>query len=243
MVALALIVMVPMFAKVKGYKIRYTSANRGTVVGAAELTISGSKTMYALDAKSEDPRMTLKKPEQRTYTDFEALETYSLATLPNGELVSKKTPFKLGDNFENTDKTAKILGYNCKCLHTVINSNHYDVWYTTELPVRGTPQVGVGVPDGLVLKVVRNGNIVEEATSIATQNKPADFWPANWGKQTNSFDYYYTIKQSVVTTVPIFDQERICFNGAKLPEGALEADKGYRGGGGTIIIKKGKWPE
>lgn len=243
MVALALIVMVPMFAKVKGYKIRYTSANRGTVVGAAELTISGSKTMYALDAKSEDPRMTLKKPEQRTYTDFEALETYSLATLPNGELVSKKTPFKLGDNFENTDKTAKILGYNCKCLHTVINSNHYDVWYTTELPVRGTPQVGVGVPDGLVLKVVRNGNIVEEATSIATQNKPADFWPANWGKQTNSFDYYYTIKQSVVTTVPIFDQERICFNGAKLPEGELEADKVYSCGGGTIILKKVKLPE
>ncbi|MBS7375981.1 MAG: glpgli family protein [Muribaculaceae bacterium] len=245
-IALALIISMPMFAKkakVKGYEISYTYNSRGTIIGAAVMTFAGSRTMYVPDAKANDPRMTLKAPEQRQYVDFDQCKSMSRAVLQNGDVVTSESAFTIGANLTDTGKTEKILGYDCRCVHSVVNSNHYDIWYTTQLPVRGTPQPGVGVPDGLVLRVVRNQNQVEEATSIKPLKAEPQFWPEDWGKTLNRFDYQYAIKQSVVVTVPIFDQERICFNGAKLPEGELEAGKTYACGGGTVIIKKVKLPE
>ena len=54
--------------------------------------------------------------------------------------------------------------------------------------------------------------------------------------------YQYEINQSSVITVPVFDQQTICFNGAKLPD-ALNDSEVYAAGGGTIILKKVKLPE
>ena len=244
--AMAVLMAVPLFAKKakeKAYEISYTYNSRGTIIGAAVMTFVGDKTMYVPDAKARDPRMTLVAPEQRQYTDFAENRCFSRAQLQNGDVVTTETPFAVGANLTDTGKTEKILGYNCRCVHSVVNSNHYDIWYTTELPVRGTPQVGVGVPDGLVLRVVRNQNQVEEATSIKPLKKAPDFWPEEWGKMLNRFDFQYAIKQSVVHTVRIFDQERIAFNGAKLPEGELQPGKVYACAGGTVILKKVTLPE
>jgi hypothetical protein len=36
-------------------------------------------------------------------------------------------------------------------------SNTIDIWYTVDAGVAGTPVPAYGVPDGLVLRVVRNG--------------------------------------------------------------------------------------
>lgn len=55
-------------------------------------------------------------------------------------------------------------------------------------------------------------------------------------------DYQYTINQSGVITIPVFDQQSICFNNAKLPE-VLEDGVQYSAGGGTILLKKVKLPD
>ena len=111
------------------------------------------------------------------------------------------------------------MGLNCKILQTSINSNTIQVWYTTDIPFRGTPQANVGVPDGLVLKVVRNGDMVQEATAIRPEKKAdAPLFPESWGETMDASDFQYTINQSVVISIPVFSEQRICFNGAKLPE-------------------------
>ena len=66
--------------------------------------------------------------------------------------------------------------------------------------------------------------------------------PENWGKKLDASDYQYAINQSGVITIPVFDQQTICFNGAKLPE-TLESGVHYSAGGGAIILKKVKLPE
>ena len=68
--------------------------------------------------------------------------------------------------------------------------------------LRGTPQANVGVPDGLVLRVVRNGDMIQEATHITPLKKGKDVLPQSWGKSMDAADYQYTINQSGVITIP-----------------------------------------
>ena len=64
----------------------------------------------------------------------------------------------------------------------------------------------------------------------------------SWGESMDAADYQYTINQSGVITIPVFDQQSICFNNAKLPE-VLEDGVQYSAGGGTILLKKVKLPD
>ncbi len=227
----------------KAYEVTYQSSSRGTVTGSAKMIATADgRSMYAPDAKSVDPKVTLRVPEQRYYIDFANSEFFVQASLKNGEKVSMQSAFSAGKGLTNSGETEKILGYNCTKYVTTINSNKYEVWSTNDINVKGTPQASVGITDGLVLRVVRNGYQIEEATSVKPLKKVDEFWPNSWGKVMERSDYQYAMNNSGVITVPVFDQERICFSGAKLPEGNLEADKVYACGGGTIILKKVTMP-
>ncbi len=111
-----------------------------------------------------------------------------------------------------------------------------------DIPFRGTPQANVGVPDGLVLRVVRNGDMIQEATHITPLKKGKDVLHSRGGKAWMAADYQYTINQSGVITIPVFDQQSICFNNTKLPE-VLKEGVQYSAGGGTILLKKVKLPD
>ena len=101
----------------------------------------------------------------------------------------------------------------------------------------------MGVPNGLVLRVVRNGDTVQEATAITPIKEEQVLLPESWGKKMIAEVYQYQINHSNVITVPVFDEQNVCFNGAKFPESTLEDNVQYRVGGGTIIMKKVKLPE
>lgn len=176
-----------------------------------------------------------------TYIDYSSLCAYKRAELPNGKIISTNTPFSLNSNFKEQGSDT-YLGLSCKIVRTIINSNTIDVWYTTDIPFRGTPQPAVGVPDGLVLRVVRNGDMIQEATSISPLKETADIFPTSWGETMDNAIYQYTINQSGVITVSVFDQQTVCFNGAKLPQ-ELEEGEQYVAGGGSIILKKIKLPK
>ena len=232
----------------KGIEVTYQSSYKGKVrPGYLLMTVSTDRvSLENKRAESKQPNDNQVRPEDKTpvtgsYIDYTTCQSYRRAELPNGKIISAMTPFELGRGFTEKGE-GKHLGLNCKIVRTSINSNTIEVWYTNEIPFRGIPQPNVGIPDGLVLKIVRNGDMVQEAILITPLKKEADLLPADWGEAMDAADYQYTINQSGVITIPVFDQQTICFNGAKLPD-TLEEGIQYSAGGGTIILKKIKLPD
>ena len=226
----------------KGIEVTYQSSYKGKVrPGYLLMTVSTDRvSLENKRAESKQPNDNQVRPEDKTpvtgsYIDYTTCQSYRRAELPNGKIISAMTPFELGRGFTEKGE-GKHLGLNCKIVRTI------EVWYTNEIPFRGTPQPNVGIPDGLVLKIVRNGDMVQEAILITPLKKEADLLPADWGEAMDAADYQYTINQSGVITIPVFDQQTICFNGAKLPD-TLEEGIQYSAGGGTIILKKIKLPD
>lgn len=229
--------------KAKAIEVTYQSSYKDKVQpGKTLVTVSGQQVSIRSVWPDEPKDVDNEKPLiTSTYVDYGTSLSYKRAQLPSGKVISTSTPFKLGEGFKEQG-TGKLLGLNCKIVRTIINSNTIDVWYTNDVAFRGTPQPNTGVPDGLVLKVVRNGDMVQEAVSIAALKQEPQVLPDSWGEAMESHVYQYTINQSNVITVPVFDQQAIRFNDAKLPEQLSDGEL-YEAGGGTVILKKVKLPE
>ena len=232
----------------KGIEVIYQSSYKGKIrPGELMMTVSGNQVALESVWPEKEKETTAgnaledKQPVIKSYIDYDSREAYKWAELPEGKIISAATPFEFGKGFTPAGE-GKHLGLNCKIVRTSINSNTIEVWYTNDIPFRGTPQANIGVPDGLVLKVVRNGDMIQEASTVTPLKKTQELLPASWGEKMDAADYQYTINQSGVITVPVFDQETICFNNAKLPD-TLEDGMTYSAGGGTIILKKVKLPE
>ena len=230
-----------------GIEVTYQSSYKGKVMpGELLMKVVGNevslKQVRPEKEKPQEVRKQDKAPIVDNYIDYQACKSYRRAELPDGKIISSATPFEFGKGFKEVG-TEQIMGLNCKILQTSINSNTIQVWYTTDIPFRGTPQANVGVPDGLVLKVVRNGDMVQEATAIRPEKKAdAPLFTESWGETMDASDFQYTINQSVVISIPVFSEQRICFNGAKLPE-EMNDQECYSAAGGTIILKKVKLPD
>ena len=230
-----------------GIEVTYQSSYKGKVMpGELLMKVVGNevslKQVRPEKEKPQEVRKQDKAPIVDNYIDYQACKSYRRAELPDGKIISSATPFEFGKGFKEVG-TEQIMGLNCKILQTSINSNTIQVWYTTDIPFRGTPQANVGVPDGLVLKVVRNGDMVQEATAIRPEKKAdAPLFPGSWGETMDASDFQYTINQSVVISIPVFSEQRICFNGAKLPE-EMNDQECYSAAGGTITLKKVKLPD
>lgn len=232
--------------KAAAIAVTYQSSYNGHAQpGGLVMTVSGNEV--SLESKREEtpdntPEQQVRAPKTANYINYATHEALRRATLPDGRVVSATMPFVLGKGLE-TVGDEPVLGLPCTKYRTSVNSNTIEIWATTELPFRGTPQANVGVPEGLVLKVVRNGQMVQEAVGIEAAKTSGSLLPTEWGERMDASVYQWTLNQSVVTTVSVFDQERIAFNGAKLPEGELQAGRVYQAGGGTIILKKVKLPD
>ncbi|MDO4181864.1 MAG: PNGase F N-terminal domain-containing protein, partial [Bacteroidales bacterium] len=231
----------------KGIEVTYSSSYKGKArPGQLLMTVSGEQVALK-DIRPENGKQETnirpedKRPVTSSYIDYAACRAYRYAQLPDGSIISAATPFEFDKGFTEIGE-GKHLGLNCKIVRTSINSNTIEVWYTNDIPFRGTPQSNVGVPDGLVLRVIRNGDTVQEASSITPLKKEIALLPDTWGEMMDAADYQYTINQSGVITIPVFDQQTICFNGAKLPD-TLEDGVQYSAGGGSIILKKVKLPD
>lgn len=230
----------------KGIEVTYQSVSKGKVrPGQFLVTVVGNEMSLT---KVEDPshvkteeEILYKSPVTKEFVDYTALKSYLWAELPNGDIISSENPFVFGKDLKKIGE-GEHLGMKCQILRTSINSNTIDIWYTTDIAFRGTPQPGVGIPNGLVLKTVRNGDSVIEAIDIEKIKSDCKVLPTSWGEQMDAYDYKYTINQSVVSTVNVFDQQTICFSGAKLAD-QLEEGKVYPASGGAIILKKVKLPE
>ena len=227
--------------KAKGIEVVYQTVYKNKVrPGGMLMSVSGEQVKLS-PIRPEGEAPAEGELQQRSFIDFSRRCSYKWAQLPNRETISSVTPFEFGEGFKEVGQET-YLGLQCKVLRTILRSNTIDVWCTNDLAFRGTPQANVGVPDGLVLRVVRNGDMVQEATEIRALKEESTLLPADWGHILDDANYQYAINHCYVVTVPVFEQQSICFNGAKL-EGELKDEVVYPAAGGTVILKKVKLPE
>lgn len=242
------------FKKAKGLEIIYQSSSKGKIrPGQIIMKVNGSQVaLESVRPKMDKPQSRKKHPQgearphrkspiTKTYMDYTTNEYYSWAELPNGEIISSATPFVMDKDLKEIGQE-KYLGLNCKIVRTSVRSNTIEIWYTNDLAFIGTPQPNVGVPNGLVLRVIRNGDTVQEAIAVTPVKEEQVLLPTSWGKKMSGAVYQYAINHSNVITIPIFEEQNVYFNGAKMPE-TLEDGISYNVGGGTILMKKVKLPE
>ena len=242
------------FKKAKGIEVTYQSSYKGKVrPGQMLMKVNGDQVALEAVRPKMNPQMANKpRPENdarprrqmpitKSYMDYSANEYYNWASLPNGDIISSAKGYEMGKDMK-VIRQDKYLGLNCTVVRTSVRSNTIEIWYTNDIAFRGTPQPGVGVPDGLVLRIIRNGDTVQEAVAINPVKEEQSLLPETWGKKMIAEVYQYTINHSNVITVPVFNEENVGFTGAKIPE-TLEDGKSYNVAGGTILLKKVKLPE
>lgn len=192
--------------------------------------------------KTESVNRDSDAPVQATYLDYSIGREIKTALLNGEESIYTIRTFKINEGLELQEETEVIAGYLCKKAKTVINTNTIEVWYTTELEMMGSVQPGVGVPDGVVLKVVRNGNPVVVASEVELISEMLNLKPELRGTELKSSAFNYKIQQSRVIAVNVFDHESVYYR--DIPKVTnLEEEKVLRFAQGSILLKKVKLPE
>ena len=168
----------------------------------------------------------------QTVSQFAFLQSDQVSEYQNNEILQKQ-------KFELKSDTKKILGYTCKKAVTFINSNTMEIWYTTDLKVKGSPSI-LGQDLGLVLEIIRNGNSSTKAMEISKLKKfdVDKLFAKKTMTSTDELSHKDLLWKSRFTTIPIFDNETINFtNEPKSDDQILRFAKG------TVILKKIKIPE
>ncbi len=214
------------------YKITYTKSSNGKLVenqdpiivfsNATQTTLT---TQSIMDNKAVYPFefSSINRKNNAVIQMAKLNEHKSIATIDSTSLEKQ--------SFELLPETKKILGYNCKKAKTIINSNTIEIWYTTEVPIKGAPSI-LGQNLGLVLETNRNGNFVVTATKVEKLKQ----FPIEEVKPKKPLDlltYRDELWKSRFTTISIFKEEIINFSDASKSNDSI-----MRFANGTIILRK-----
>lgn len=187
--------------------------------------------------------------EEATYVDLRKQMIYRTMVNKDGASFTVKTAFSELQPLTYKQEEAVIeVGkkqYKCKKVQVVLFSNTIEMWYTDELRIKGNPSPRNGMPGGLVLKWVRNGNTELRATEIQLEKKAprVSLLPSGFGTFTDDAGYYARSVENFVTTVTVFDDEQICW-GWDQPNPADEnSDQVFHFVNGTVIARKVRLPE
>jgi hypothetical protein len=101
-----------------------------------------------------------------------------------------------------------------------------------------------GIVDGLVLKIVRNGNYEIVATDVKPlkQKQTETILAAELGEKLDMPLYKHRIIQNVITTVDVFSDEQISFGNEIVNPLDTSSQKTFKYSSGTVILKKVKLP-
>ena len=123
---------------IKSVKVTYLRSNNGKVFENQDPILLFTSEKLSLVTTE---KMTLKKanfPIEQTYVDFQLKNILQLAEFKNNSAIISLDSLALGkQKFTITDQTKKILGYTCKKATTSINSNSIELWFTTDLNLKG----------------------------------------------------------------------------------------------------------
>ena len=186
-------------------------------------------------------------PRETSYLDYGTGRAWQTALLKDGARCTVETAFASLTPLTPTDETATILGRACRKSTCEIRSNRIEVWHTEGDGERGTPTTNLVAPQGLVLRIVRNGNYEIVAQSIAPATGEPVRLPAAWGDAVDLPAYRARVAGSWITAVPVFEGETINF-GAEIPPPAADDPAAARGpvtrhAGGTVILRRVRLPQ
>lgn len=224
----------------KSVRITYQNSFNDKVNTSAYTLMELSDNIARISRQYETPDKNI--PVQFTYLDFFTNKEIKTVALKNGEEFYTVRSFTINDKLTLLTETETIAGYLCKKAKTVINSNTLEIWYTTELGVKGSMQPAVGIPDGVVLKVVRNGQTAETATKVELLKQQLDLTPQLSGKELSAPAFNYKIQQSQVIAIDVFNNQPIYFRDIPKAE-QLSDTEVMQFANGSIVLKKVKLPK
>lgn len=199
------------------------------VYANAEQTVITSRKIVNGEAKTPYEVFVVKRPSNAYYKLTQITAQQQIATIDSSAINKQK--------LEITTESKKILGYTCYRAKTTVNSNSIDIWYTTELKIKGGPS-DLGQNLGFVLEVVRNGNSAVTASKI----EHLKTWPQALSLPANltyvdDLTYKDLLWKSRFIQIPIFKNEKISFSDDS------KSDSILRFAQGTVIVKKVKIPK
>ena len=214
------------------YKITYTKSSNGKLVENQDpIIVFSNATQTTLTTQSIMDNKAV-YPFEFSSINRKNNAVIQMAKLNEHKSIATIDSISLGkQTFELLSETKKILGYNCKKAKTIINSNTIEIWYTTEVPIKGAPSI-LGQNLGLVLETNRNGNFVVTATKVEKlkQFPIAEVKPK---KPLDLLTYRDELWKSRFTTISIFKEEIINFS-----DTSKSNDSIMRFANGTIILRK-----
>ncbi|MDX9903793.1 MAG: PNGase F N-terminal domain-containing protein [Bacteroidales bacterium] len=223
-----------------------TIVNGREMPGATRNFIESDGVAVKLSATPRDPdRKEMPAPVQSSYIDLAGRRYIRLADMPDGTRISTVMSFTDMPVAELTGEKEIIAGYECMKTRLTWFSNTIEIWYTEDAGVAGTPVPAYSVPEGLVLRVVRNGNNVTEAEKVE-QFRKGDLkisLPADPGTVVDVMAFEHYMREAFVTTITVFDNEVINWEGEVSNPSFGQADVLYRFAGGTVILKKVMLPQ
>jgi hypothetical protein len=231
----------------KPVRVTYKSIVNGREIPGGPQTVmeSDGTAVVITTAGREHERPQIPSPRQSSYIDLAGRRYLQVADMPDGSRISTATSFSELPVPEATEDSEVIAGYRCVRSRVIYFSNTIDIWYTRDAGVAGTPAPAMGVPDGLVLRIVRNGNNITEAERVEVLKKKdaAVRLPESPGRSIDRMTFEHLIRESFVTTVTVFDNDVINWEGEVTNPVFGMKDTLYRFAGGTVILKKVTLPQ
>ncbi|AWM14285.1 peptide-N-glycosidase [Flavobacterium sediminis] len=219
------------------YKISFSKIYNGNPIDTENPIITFATTEQCLITTHNIQTQKADFPFERTIVYPKSGEFVKMNNLSKDKTISTKDTASLAkQEFKITDEFKSILGYKCRKAETVINSNHIDIWYTTQLHINGGPSV-LGQTLGLVLEINRNNNYIITAEKI---EKTKNFTPLQLDEKqfVDILTYNDLVWKSRFKIIPVFEEELVRFS-----DEARSSDSILRFANGTIILKKIRFPE
>jgi hypothetical protein len=184
-------------------------------------------------------------PTEKEYIDFMEQSVRKVAGLFDGSQVNMVNSFSALPKLVITGETEQILGYTCVKATATLRSNSLEIWFTRDLNIRGTPQPDYGIPDGLVLRTVRNGNfeIIADSVEFFTAVSGELCLPSQMGETTGQALYRHRVTASYIRTVSIFDNVQLSWGNPVTNPLTDCLDSVWHFAGGTVAVKKVLLPE
>lgn len=213
------------------YQTSFNNKPDSTSTTVMEISDNIARISYTSTRQEKDDAI------QNIYLDYTNNQETKVAQLNGGETIYTTRTFVLNEGLTPQPETEKIAGYNCKKVTASINSNRLEIWYTTELGVMGSMQPATAIPEGVVLKIVRNGQREEKAVKVELLKEATFLQPVLTGSQLSASAYNYKIQQSKVIAVDVFDRQSIYFRDIPKPTD-LNSTEVLQFANGSIILKK-----
>lgn len=213
------------------YQTSFNNKPDSTSTTVMEISDNIARISYTSTRQEKDDAI------QNIYLDYTNNQETKVAQLNGGETIYTTRNFVMNDGLTPQPETEKIAGYNCKKVTASINSNRLEIWYTTELGVMGSMQPATAIPEGVVLKIVRNGQREEKAVKVELLKEATSLQPVLTGSQLSAPAYNYKIQQSKVIAVDVFDRQSLYFRDIPKPTD-LNSTEVLQFANGSIILKK-----